>query len=177
MVTGNNSASLPVPWVCQHRQNQFEIVMQLWTALHCTCCIVQSFPGLTANLEGMCQSQCKLWAPCAVENYILFKMQPSQVCMTGIGEGSAAQCLCQLWQKCDKCAVRVLRLYLFAVWWFHDSRSVYEFLLEPDGCKATKLMPATYKCQTLKTLHVNIHRVRSQQHCRAFSQRQAVGLI
>lgn len=103
-------------------------------------------------------------------------MQPSQVCMTEIGEDSAVQCLCQLCQKCDKCAVRVLRLYLFAVWWFHDSRSVYEFLLEPDGCKATKLMPATYKCQMLKTLHVNIHRVCSQQHCRAYSQRQAVGL-
>lgn len=44
-------------------------------------------------------------------------------------------------------AVRALQLYLFAVWWLHDSGSVYEFLLEPDGCKATKQMPATSKCQ------------------------------
>lgn len=88
------------------------------------------------------------------------------------------QCsLCQLSQEGDKCAVRVLQLYLFAVWWLHDSGSVYEFLLEPDGCKATKRMPATYKCQMFKPLHVNIPRVYSQHCCRAQSHRQAAGLI
>lgn len=100
----------------------------------------------------------------------------SLVCMAEIGEDGAAQYLCQL-SQCDKCAVRVLQLYLFAVWCLHDSRSVYEFLLEPDGCKATKRMPATYKCQMFKPLDVNIYRVCSQQCCRAQSQRQAAGLI
>lgn len=83
---------------------------------------------------------------------------------------------------CVSCHGRVtnglslLQLYLFAVSCLHDSRSVYEFLLEPDGCKATKRMPATYKCQMFKPLHVNVYEVCSQQRCRAQSQRQAAGL-
>lgn len=111
------------------------------------------------------------------ESTPLFTRQTSLVCRTETGEDSAGQCLCRLSQECDKCAVRVLQLYLFAVWWVHDSRPVYEFLLEPDGCKATKRMPATHKCQMFKPLHVNIHGVCSQQCCRAQSQRQAAGFV
>lgn len=103
---------------------------------------------------------------------------PSAALATLCDKEQRRQCsLCQLSQEGDKCAVRVLQLYLFAVWWLHDSGSVYGFLLEPDGCKATKRMPATYKCQMFKPLHVNIARVCSQHCCRAQSHRQAAGLV
>lgn len=100
---------------------------------------------------------------CCEKSNPLFKMQPSLVCMTEIGEDSAVQYLCQLSQKCDKCAVRVLQLYLFAVWWLHDSRSVYEFLLEPDGCKATN------ECQLRINVKCSNHYMSTYTGCAASS--------